>query len=65
MPLEVMCNIIGILPNDAIIVDPFMGTGTTGAAVKEMNLKQNANRTFIGIEMDEKYYKIATNRLND
>ena len=33
MPLEVMKNIIGILPNDYIIFDPFMGSGTTGVAL--------------------------------
>ena len=64
MPLKVMENIIGILPYDAIIIDPFMGSGTTGVAVVNMNKKQNANRSFIGVEIDEKYFKIAQNRLN-
>lgn len=36
MPLEVMKNIIGILPDDALIIDPFMGSGTTGVACKEL-----------------------------
>lgn len=65
MPLEVMENIIGILPYDAIIIDPFMGSGTTGIAVLEMNKIQNANRKFIGIEIDEKYFKIAEERINN
>ena len=64
MPLEVMKNIIGILPKDAIIIDPFCGSGTTCLAVKIMNEIQNANRQFIGIEIDEEYYQIAINRLN-
>lgn len=63
MPLEVMKNIIGILPDDCLIIDPFMGTGTTGVAVIEMNEIQNVNRDFIGIEMDEKYFNIAKDRL--
>jgi DNA modification methylase len=63
MPLEVMKNIIGILPEDSIIIDPFMGSGTTGIAVLEMNKEQNANRTFIGIELDEKYFEIAKKRI--
>lgn len=63
MPLEVMKNIIGILPKDAIIIDPFMGSGTTGVAVLEMNKIQNVNRSFIGIEMDKEYFKIAKNRI--
>lgn len=57
MPLEVMKNIIGILPENYIVLDPFMGSGTTGVACKELN------RNFIGIELDEKYYEIAKNRI--
>ena len=63
MPLKVMENIIGILPDDCIIVDPFMGSGTTGVAVKTMNEKQGVDRNFIGIEIDEKYFNIAKNRI--
>ena len=57
MPLEVMKNIVGILPKDSTIVDPFMGSGTTGVACVEAGLN------FIGIEMDSKYFEIAKNRL--
>ena len=63
MPLEVMKNIIGILPDNCLIIDPFMGSGTTGVAVKEMNKEQNANREFIGIEVDKKYFDIARQRI--
>ena len=42
-----------------IVLDPFMGAGATGvAAVKN-------NRDFIGIEIDEKYFKIAEERINN
>jgi len=34
-------------------------------AVKNMNVKQNKNRDFIGIEVDEKYFKIAKNRIEN
>lgn len=57
MPLEVMKNIVGILPRDSTIIDPFMGSGTTGVACVEAGLD------FIGIEMDSKYFEIAKNRL--
>tara|TARA_R110000772_G_scaffold190788_2_gene301612 strand:+ start:1613 stop:2410 length:798 start_codon:yes stop_codon:yes gene_type:complete len=40
------------------ILDPFMGSGTTGVAAN------NLSRDFIGIEMDEGYFKIAKNRIN-
>ena len=59
MPLKVMENIIGILPNDYVIVDPFMGSGTTGIACK------NLNRDFIGIEIDTEYYEIAKKRIEE
>ncbi len=65
MPLEVMKNIIGILPKDALIIDPFMGSGTTAIAVIEMNNLQKANRKFIGIEIDKDYYNIAKNRVEN
>ena len=65
MPLEVMKNIIGILPSDCLIIDPFMGSGTTGVAVREMNKTQNANREFIGIELDKKYFEIAKKRIEE
>ena len=63
MPLEVMKRIIGILPDDTLIIDPFMGSGTTGLAVIEMNKEQNVNRSFIGIELDELYFNIAKTRI--
>ena len=57
MPLEVMTNIIGILPDDVTIIDPFMGSGTTGVACKKLG------RDFIGIEMSQDYFDIAKNRI--
>lgn len=59
MPEEVMKNIIGILPENAVIVDPFMGSGTTGVAALELG------REFIGIEIDKIYYEIAEKRLKE
>jgi DNA modification methylase len=39
------------------VFDPFLGSGTTGVA------SQNLNRSFIGIELDETYFKIAQKRI--
>jgi len=41
-----------------LVVDLTMGSGSTGVAAK------NTNRNFIGIEQDENYFKIATERIN-
>ena len=41
------------------VLDNCMGSGSTGVACK------NTNREFIGMELDEKYYKIACERLGD
>lgn len=57
MPLEVMRRLIGVLPQEFVIVDPFMGSGTTGAACRLWN------RSFVGIEKDPKYFEIARARL--
>lgn len=59
MPLKVMENIVGILPKDCTVVDPFMGSGTTGVACKKHNID------FIGIEMDNKYFEIAKKRISE
>ena len=41
-----------------IVLDPFMGSGSTGVACV------NTNRNFIGIELDEKYFNIAKERID-
>lgn len=57
MPLEVMKNIIGVLPDDITILDPFMGSGTTGVACAELG------RKFIGIEIEPEYFELAQERI--
>ena len=42
-----------------IVLDLFMGTGSTGLACKELS------RNFIGIELDKKYFEIAKERINN
>lgn len=56
--LKLMEEIVKIHTNNGdLILDPFMGSGTTGVACK------NLNRDFIGIEKDEKYFNIAKERI--
>lgn len=59
-PVAVMEWIVKRLTNEGDkILDPFMGSGSTGVACKKNN------RRFIGIELDEEYFKIASERLKE
>ena len=59
-PIGVMSWAINHVPAPcATILDPFMGSGTTGVAA--MNLQ----RAFIGIEREPKYFDIARRRIED
>ncbi len=56
---KVMKEIIKIHTNENdLILDPFMGSGTTGVAAVENN------RKFIGIEVNPEYFNIACNRID-
>lgn len=58
-PLELCKRIIKAFSNSSdIVMDPFMGSGSTGVACKKLN------RKFIGIEKEEKYFDIAKKRIN-
>jgi len=59
-PINILERLIRTHSNeDAIVLDCFMGSGSTGVACV------NTNRNFIGIELDENYYKIAQERINE
>lgn len=58
-PSLIMKNIILNSSKEGdVVFDPFMGSGTTAVCAKQLN------RHFLGFEIDEKWHKIATNRLN-
>ena len=58
--LKLMKDIIKIHTNkNDLIIDPFMGSGTTGVACKKLN------RRFIGIELDKNYFEIAKQRITE
>lgn len=57
-PIKLMEYLVKLVSREnSIILDPFMGSGTTGIACKKLN------RNFIGIEKDEHYFQIAEKRI--
>lgn len=59
-PVALMEYLIKTYTNEGgVVMDNCMGSGTTGVACI------NTNRRFIGIEKDEKYFEIASNRINE
>ena len=59
-PIQLMQWCVSLIPEDAkTILDPFMGSGTTGVAAVRLC------RKFIGIEREPKYFEIAKRRIMD
>lgn len=57
-PVDLMEKfIINHTADGAVVLDPFMGSGSTGVACR------NLGRKFIGIELNEKYFNIAKERI--
>lgn len=57
-PISLLNHFVEILSNENdIVLDPFMGSGSTG--VSSLSL----NRKFIGIELDTNYFELTSNRL--
>jgi DNA modification methylase len=57
-PLDLMGELVAACPG-RIILDPFMGSGSTGIAALRLG------RKFIGIEKDPAYFKIAVKRIRE
>jgi site-specific DNA-methyltransferase (adenine-specific) len=59
-PVDLLEYLISKSSNEGdLILDPFIGSGSTAVACK------NINRQYIGIEIDLEYYRIATERLKE
>lgn len=56
-PIALMEWCLGFFPDAETILDPFMGSGTTGVACARLG------RRFIGVEIDERYFDIACRRI--
>jgi site-specific DNA-methyltransferase (adenine-specific) len=57
-PVALMDEIVRIVPIGSTVLDPFMGSGTTGVACV------NHGRKFIGIELEPRYFDIACERID-
>lgn len=59
-PESLIKHFVSVLSNEEDwVLDPFMGSGTTGVVSKR------ENRNFIGIELNEEYYHIAEHRIEE
>ncbi len=59
-PLAIIEHLIKIFSKEkSIVLDPFMGSGTTGICCKKNN------RNFIGIELNKEYFNIAKKRIDE
>ena len=59
-PIEVMEWLVNRLTNEGdLVLDPFMGSGTTGVACL------NTNRRFVGVELEEEYFNTAKLRIEE
>lgn len=58
-PVSLMCALMKKLPHGCTVLDPFMGSGTTGVAC------MNLGRKFIGVELERKYFDIACERIEN
>lgn len=57
-PIKLMQHLIKLItPPQGIVLDPFMGSGSTGIAAKQLGFK------FIGIELSPEYFEIAQKRI--
>ena len=57
-PVAVIEWCLSFVPSESIVLDPFMGSGTTGVACVK------TGRAFIGMEIEPKYFEIAVKRID-
>jgi site-specific DNA-methyltransferase (adenine-specific) len=55
--MDYLCRLV--TPPNGIVLDPYMGSGATGIAARLEGFR------FLGMELDEDYFKIAEARINN
>lgn len=58
-PLDLMAAMVAICKPDGVVLDPFMGSGTTGVAAI------GTGRSFVGCEQSAEYFEIACRRIEE
>lgn len=58
-PVSLLCELINKLPTSCVVLDPFMGSGTTGIACTKLG------RAFVGIEIEAKHFENARRRISE
>lgn len=58
-PVELLEKLLAICPDGGVVLDPFMGSGSTGVAAV------NTGRNFIGMELDPGYFETACKRISE
>lgn len=58
-PDDLMRDIVQVVPAGGLVLDPFMGSGTTGVASSQIG------RRFVGVEISPEYFDIACRRIED
>lgn len=58
-PVELLEKLLAIAPPGGTVLDPFMGSGSTGVACVNLGL------SFIGVELMQEYYKTAKERIKE
>jgi site-specific DNA-methyltransferase (adenine-specific) len=57
-PVELMTKLLQVAPAGGLVIDPFMGSGTTGVACID------TSRAFIGVEQEPKHFETALERIS-
>lgn len=63
-PIDILLRLLqAAAPPEGMVIDPFMGVGSSGVATKVLNALTGRKTRFTGIELETEFFKIATQRL--